>query len=202
MARPLSRPGALTPGSGVAIPSPARTAGPNRLAVQPLRLGCGPAHGPPAVRGTPCAGCRLSREGPPVGPRPRRASRHRRPSRGRARQSPTDVAGRQKPDAQSQFVQQCWPEAHPGTLVDARRFHHSRHRLRRRSDAISTVRQTQHGHRAVANVSPRHSCPIQSRHIVFVRLTATFVTFAPAIVPLPFATVQIWSEGCVDTVTR
>ena len=39
-------------------------------------------------------------------------------------------------------------------------------------------------------------------HKVSVQLTATFVTFASAIVPLPFATVQVCPEGCVDTVTE
>jgi len=38
--------------------------------------------------------------------------------------------------------------------------------------------------------------------VVSVQLTATFVTFASAIVPVPFATVQVWQMGCVDTVTE
>src|SRR5713226_3344312 len=34
-----------------------------------------------------------------------------------------------------------------------------------------------------------------------VQLTVTVVMFAPAIVPAPFATVQVWPAGCVRTVT-
>jgi hypothetical protein len=33
------------------------------------------------------------------------------------------------------------------------------------------------------------------------QLTSTFDMFAPAIVPLPFAMVQVWPVGCVTTVT-
>ena len=35
----------------------------------------------------------------------------------------------------------------------------------------------------------------------FTQLTATFVTFAEPIVPLPLDTVQVWPDGLVFTVT-
>ena len=35
----------------------------------------------------------------------------------------------------------------------------------------------------------------------FAQLTATFVTFAEPIVPLPLDTVQVWPDGLVFTVT-
>src|SRR3989442_1578668 len=37
--------------------------------------------------------------------------------------------------------------------------------------------------------------------VLVAQLTATLVTFAPASVPLPLATVQVWPIGCTNTAT-
>ena len=46
----------------------------------------------------------------------------------------------------------------------------------------------------------KSSLPAEPEPAVGAQLTATFVTSAPAIVPLPFATLQVWPLGFVLTV--